>query len=165
MYYLAASIHLVYLLSMLFIVPESLSKEEMANNRAAYAEKTKRELEKERRGGSGFWYWCWTAIRKAFFFLKPLTVFLPRKRAGTLRGSNWNLTFLMISYSFVALVMVSMIAPIHRSSLDSDPCAGKLPVQTSIWHVEFWMELTTAWVLAQCYRCATSHPTGRHLAA
>jgi len=131
-YYLAASIHVVYLFSVLFIVPESLSKEEMANNREAHARKTKSELEKERRGGSGFWYWCWVAIKRAFFFLKPLTVFLPRKRAVTLRGGNWNLTFLMISYSLVALIMVSMIAPFHRLSLKIDPCAGKLPDQVPI---------------------------------
>jgi hypothetical protein len=108
-YYVAASIHLSYLVSMLFIVPESISKEEMANNREAHAEKTKRELEKERRGGSGFWYWCWISIKRAFFFLKPLTVFLPRKRAGGLKGSNWNLTYLMIAYGFGALIYVRTI--------------------------------------------------------
>lgn len=112
-YYLAASIHLAYLVAVLFVVPESLSKEEMANNRGAHAERIKRELEQERRGGSGIRYWCWTAIKRAFFFLKPLRVFLPRKRAGTLRGSNRNLTFLMISYSLIALIMVHMIALIH----------------------------------------------------
>lgn len=113
-YYLAASIHFFYLVSMIFIVPESLSKEEMANNQEAHAEMVKRELEKERRRGSGFWYSCWAAIRTAFFFLKPLTVFLPKeKRAGRRKSKNWNLTFLMFSYSFVAMILVSASAPIH----------------------------------------------------
>jgi len=116
-FYLAASIHLLYLVSMLFIVPESLSKEEMANNRDDYAEKIKRGLEKERRRGRGFWYSCWTATKRAFFFLKPLTVFLPKERAGREKGRNWNLTYLMISYSLVAMVMVSTNAPIRRASL------------------------------------------------
>jgi MFS family permease len=106
-YYLAASIHLLYLVSVLFIVPESLSKEEMASNREAHAENIKRGREKERRRGSGFWYSCWAATRRAFFFLKPLTVFLPKERAGKQKGRNWNLTFLMISYSFVAMIVVS----------------------------------------------------------
>lgn len=109
-FYLAASIHFLYLVSMLFIVPESLSKEEMANNREAYAEKIKRELEKERRRGSGLWYSWWAATRRAFFFLKPLTVFLPKERAGRQKGKNWNLTILMISYGFVAMIVVSTSA-------------------------------------------------------
>ena len=116
-YYLAASIHFFYLLSMLFIVPESLSKEEMANNREAHAEMVKRELEKERRRGGGFWYSCWAATRSAFFFLKPMTVFLPKERASRQKGKNWNLTFLMFSYSFVAMIVVGASAPIHRMSL------------------------------------------------
>jgi MFS family permease len=110
-YYLAASLHFFYLVSVLLIVPESLSKDEMVNNRAAHAEKSKRELEEEQRGGNGFWYWCRMGIKRAFFFLKPLTVFLPRKRAGTLNGRNWNLTYLMIAYSFVALSVVRAIIP------------------------------------------------------
>ena len=114
-YYLAASIHSFYLVSMLFIVPESLSKEEMANNREAHAEKVKLELEKERRRGSGFWYSCWAATRKAFFFLRPLTVFLPKERVGRRKSKNWNLPFLMFSYSFTAMILVSASAPIHRT--------------------------------------------------
>lgn len=108
-YYLAASIHFLYLVSMLFIVPESLSKEEMANNREAHAEEVKRGMEKYRMRGSGFWYSCWVTTKRAFFFLKPLTVFLPKQRAGKQKGQkgkNWNLTFLMISYSFVAMILV-----------------------------------------------------------
>lgn len=119
-YYLAASIHFLYLVAMLFIVPESLSKEEMTNNREAHAESTKRELERERRGGSGIWYWCWTVIKRAFFFLKPLTVFLPKKRTGTLKGRNWNLTYLMISYSFVAMILVSIFVPIRQEPLNTN---------------------------------------------
>ncbi|SRR5258706_11173643 len=123
-FYLAASIHFLYLVSMLFIVPESLSKEEMANNRAAHAEEVKRGLEKERRRVSGFWYSCWVTTKKAFFFLKPLTVFLPKKRAGRQKGKNWNLTFLMISYSFVAVILVRASALIRRTPLKPNCAQG-----------------------------------------
>ena len=164
-FYLAAAIHLFYLVSMLFIVPESLSKEEMSNNREAHAERVKLELVKEERGGSGTWYWCWIAIKRAFFFLKPLIVLLPRKRAGTLKGRHWNLTCLMISYGAVALIMVSTIAPICPMLLDINLCTGKLPVQVPICIVCLWMDLATAWLLAQHYRRATSYPPGHHLTA
>lgn len=123
-YYLAASIHFLYLVSMLFIVPESLSKEEMANNREAHAEEVKREMEKYRMRGSGFWYSFWVTTRRAFFFLKPLTVFLPKQRTGRQKGKNWNLTFLMISYSFVAMILVRASAPIRRTSLKPNCVQG-----------------------------------------
>jgi hypothetical protein len=108
-FYIAAALHATYMLLMLFVVPESLTKEmayansEQAKQRAERARET-REAENgkpvtlsQRVGRS---------LRIIFFFMKPLTIVLPHRVEGT-RRSDWNLTMLAISYGMITLLTVS----------------------------------------------------------
>ncbi|KAG8830036.1 hypothetical protein FRC20_008509, partial [Serendipita sp. 405] len=106
-FYISFVVHLVYLFITLFIIPESLKKEAMESNRkqsnpdtsdAPSTQHTWKHMtttQRTRRVLSG-----------VFFFLAPLSVFLPRK-TGNSQQKNWNLTFLAIAYGIITLLIGS----------------------------------------------------------
>lgn len=105
---MAALFHGLYVILLLFVVPESLTKE-MAKANAEIA-KRRFEQEEARRAANPK---PATAIRKAkhilrkaFFFLSPLSIFIPPKtRRG--QGRSWNLTILAITYGLYSMLFVS----------------------------------------------------------
>ena len=109
-FYVAATLHVFYLLMALFVVPESLTKEAaLANAEVARlkAEQDAIALAKEEENMAPTRKRIHRALRTAFFFLSPLDIFIPYKVESS-RGRNWNLTAIAISYGLVTLLMVRL---------------------------------------------------------
>jgi MFS family permease len=114
-FYVAAGLHATYMLLMLFVVPESLTKEmayansEQAKQRAERAREA-REVREMREAENGkpitLSRRLGRSLRVIFFFMKPLTIVLPHRIEGT-RRRDWNLTMLAISYGMITLLTVS----------------------------------------------------------
>ncbi|KAG8810905.1 hypothetical protein FRC18_003760 [Serendipita sp. 400] len=106
-FYISFVVHLVYLFITLFIIPESLKKEVMESNRKQSNPDTS-----DAPSTQLIWKYMTTTQRTSqilggvFFFLTPLSVFLPRK-TGNSQQKNWNLTFLAIAYGVITLLIGS----------------------------------------------------------
>ncbi|KAG8819268.1 hypothetical protein FRC19_009987, partial [Serendipita sp. 401] len=106
-FYISFVVHLVYLFITLFIIPESLKKEVMESNR-----KQSNPVTSDAPSTQLIWKYMTTTQRTSqilggvFFFLTPLSVFLPRK-TGNSQQKNWNLTFLAIAYGVITLLIAS----------------------------------------------------------
>ncbi|CAG7846393.1 SubName: Full=Uncharacterized protein {ECO:0000313/EMBL:CCA73304.1} [Serendipita indica DSM 11827] len=108
-FYLAALVHFTYLLLTIFILPESLTKERAAAN----TEQARKQAEdKKLRRQQEVWQDMSVVQRilrvlgHVFFFLEPLSIFVPRKR-GPGGRRNWNLLIIAITYGCVALIVGS----------------------------------------------------------
>lgn len=105
-FYAAAIMHLLYGILVWFILPEALTKEQMAASRTKHTEDI-RKLKESREGiAVGFII----RIQRLFGFLSPLGILVPKviKGRNPLKGRkrDWNLSLVAAAYGFTILVMV-----------------------------------------------------------
>lgn len=100
-FYIAAVLHFVYALLLCFVVPESLTPEQMAVFRREHTLSIEQAKEGRENGGAGEW------LKRAFGFLTPLALLLPRKSsiAGA-RRRDWSLLLLAMGYGFTIALKV-----------------------------------------------------------
>ncbi|KAK7054689.1 hypothetical protein VNI00_003152 [Paramarasmius palmivorus] len=100
-FYVAAFSHLFYALMTWLVLPESLTKRKMELSTIKYRQQLDGTSEHTATG-------IITIFRRLFFFLSPLTVFLPL-RVGEVKvfGRNWNLTLIALGYAFTISIMGS----------------------------------------------------------
>lgn len=107
-FYMGGFLHLLYSCLVWFIMPESLTKNDMALAKAKYADSLHgASLDRGHGLVAGF-------IKNAkglFSFLRPLTIFGPIEEVNgnPLKGrrKDWNLTLLAVAYGFMVALMVS----------------------------------------------------------
>jgi MFS family permease len=97
-FYVAAGMHLFYLLWVGFVIPESLSPSQMNASVVRWREKMA-----QARNGAG-------NLKMVFGFLTPLTIFLPQRDSkNPLNGRrDWSLTLLVIAYGCTVSLMVCL---------------------------------------------------------
>ncbi|KIL69994.1 hypothetical protein M378DRAFT_7764 [Amanita muscaria Koide BX008] len=86
-FFLSACLHLTYALAVLFIVPESLTKQKMQASRKKHQEQGREAPAKS----------VATYLKGLFRFLAPLTVLAPSKSTRT-GGKDWSLTLIALGY-------------------------------------------------------------------
>jgi MFS family permease len=108
-FYVAAALHATYALLMLFVIPESLTKE-MANANSEQAKQRAEHAREVREAENGKPVTLSQRVGRIlgfiFFFMKPLAIILPHRIKGT-RRRDWNLTMLAMSFGMMTLLMVS----------------------------------------------------------
>jgi MFS family permease len=119
-FYIAAALHVIYLLMALFVVPESLTKEAALANAEVATMKAEQDavlLAKQEENMAPTRKRIHRALRTAFFFLSPLNIFIPHKVEGS-RRRDWNLTAVAIGYGLITLLLVSLA--LFRAELPSN---------------------------------------------
>lgn len=105
-FYFATLMHAIYFMLVWFIIPESLSRNQMAASRARHQEKLA-TLREEREGAI---VGILVRIKRLFRFLSPLAILLPTPVEGgnplKRRKRDWNLTLIVIAYGFTIMIMV-----------------------------------------------------------
>lgn len=105
-FYIGATIHLIFLFLNWFVVPESLFPAQMALSRQKYME----EIKTQRREVGLF-----ARVKRLFGFLAPLAIFAPIKVDSTGTASSrwlrkgkrdWTLTFTAIAYGATVMLLV-----------------------------------------------------------
>ncbi|KAM6500295.1 Major facilitator superfamily domain containing protein [Amanita muscaria] len=86
-FFLSACLHLAYALAVLFMVPESLTKQKMQASRKKHQEQFREAPAKS----------VATYMKGLFRFLAPLTVLAPSKSTRT-GGKDWSLTLIALGY-------------------------------------------------------------------
>jgi len=108
-FYMAVFNSLLYTLLLCFILPESITKEQMAFSRAKYhADLSDSNAERRLNTAVGLL----RRVKRTFAFLSPLTLFMPsigKSYTNALRKPrrDWTLTLLAITYGITISVMVS----------------------------------------------------------
>lgn len=103
-FYVATSVHVLYAIFIIFVIPESLSK-----RRQLEARHTRKEAA---RGVTG--------IRKTLFsFLSPLALFVPATiQISSMKfRKDWSLVYIAIAYGFIVSVIVSVCLVYPESCL------------------------------------------------
>ena len=98
-WYLALTIHVCYACMIWFVIPESLTKEKMAESKRLYVEELSLGS-----GRSVSW------VKRIFGFLAPLNVFLVQpKGVNPLKKMKgmWNLPLIAVSYGLTTMLYVS----------------------------------------------------------
>jgi hypothetical protein len=109
-FYLATIMHLIYVIFVGFIIPESLSPLQMVASRDRHQQELK-DLKEAREGVA---VGLLVRIKKLFGFLSPLTMFIPTRVEGprwkALHGHkrDWNLTLLAAGFGLMSMIMVSL---------------------------------------------------------
>lgn len=106
-FYAATLMHLLYAILVWFIVPESLTKDQMLAARTRHSQ----EIRKLKEAREGIAVGVMVRIRRLFSFLSPLTLFVPRAIEGQ-NSSNWfkrdwSLTCTGLAYGFTIALIVS----------------------------------------------------------
>lgn len=100
--------HLIYTILVCFVIPESLSKNQMAASRIRHQE----ELVTLREEREGVVVGVLVRIRRIFGFLSPLAILVPTPVEGVnplkCRKRDWNLTLVTAAYGFTVMVMVNL---------------------------------------------------------
>ena len=133
-FYLGAAVHFTYLLLAIFVVPESLTKERAAANMEQarkQAEKNRLVREQENRQGVSAYQRALWALGGVFFFLEPLSIFVPRKR-GPGGRKDWNLLIIATTYGCIALIVVRVLALKLQYDAQRIVSSGLVSVQISI---------------------------------
>lgn len=109
-FYLATATHILYTFLVFFILPESLTRKQMALTKDKY----------EAEGGAAAAdrgpVSALVKLRRLFAFLSPLTIFMPYEIKGEGVDVNplkkpkkdWNLTFMALAYASIVSIMVSI---------------------------------------------------------
>lgn len=99
--------HVIYATLVWFIIPESLSQNQMAASRDRHQE----ELTKLREEREGVVVGVLVRIKRIFGFLSPLAILVPRPVEGgnplKCRKRDWNLTLVAAAYGFTIMTMVN----------------------------------------------------------
>lgn len=116
-FYLSAVLHILYAISVFFLVPESLSPDQMKESQAKYAE-WEGGLETINGNEQSVYIYVLLKLRAFFAFLTPLAVFLPIRNPDTLHPGkkarrDWSLTTMGIGYAF--MISVTVCFPKMRS--------------------------------------------------
>jgi len=104
-FYMAVIVEFLYTLLLSLILPESITKEQMALSKAKYyADLSNSTAERQAMG-------VLRRVQRTFSFFSPLTIFMPLvgKSQNALRKPrrDWTLTMLVIAYGITISVMVS----------------------------------------------------------
>jgi MFS family permease len=103
-FYMTTVVHFLFLLYVFFLMPESVTKEEMFAARGRYNALRPSSTENRLFG----------SLKRALSFLAPLSVFLPPITSPGLSYKkckrDWNLTFIAGVYAFTILLMVQCLA-------------------------------------------------------
>jgi hypothetical protein len=102
----AASVHLVYVLYLFFIVPESLPDRVRLMNKKRIQDRKVKDLQiaNDTVGWRGVGV---LRVKRTFAFLRPLAELVPHKvENGNTRRWDWNLLFIAASYGFSQIVIV-----------------------------------------------------------
>ncbi|KAF8163650.1 major facilitator superfamily domain-containing protein [Crassisporium funariophilum] len=109
-FFVAASMHVLYAFLVWFIIPESLPKKHMALSKTKYADALRdTALDREQNPAVSFL----VKSKRIFAFLSPLTIFTPEEEKLTTRNplkapkKDWNLTLLALGYAFTISMMGS----------------------------------------------------------
>jgi MFS family permease len=109
-FYLATATHILYTFLVFFIIPESLTRKQMALTKEKY----------EAEGGAAAAdrgpVSSLVKLRRLFAFLSPLTIFMPYEIKGEGMDVNplkkpkkdWNLTFMALAYASIISIAVSL---------------------------------------------------------
>lgn len=116
-FYLYAAGFVIFIATIILIVPESLSVEARRDiaDRLARENEEAQAMYQEERSNSPFGFF-WQIVSRAMVFFAPLAIFLPRQRVSTkpsekASGMDWNLTYVAIAFGVYTLVQaVSTIA-------------------------------------------------------
>jgi len=107
-FYIATACHILYSILVWFILPESVSKEQMAAAKVKYrTELEDNAIERERNPAMGIL----VKLRRLFAFLSPLTIFMPmdvKVNGNPLKKprKDWSLTLMALGYGFTISLMV-----------------------------------------------------------
>jgi MFS family permease len=108
-FYGAAILHAIYLVMACIVIPESVTRSQMAASQARHIEEI-RALKEVREGTV---VGLWDRIKRFFRLLSPLGIFLPAHNRGRnpLKGNrrDWNLSLIAVSYSLTVMLMVRPI--------------------------------------------------------
>jgi MFS family permease len=100
-FYFATFIHLVYAILIWAVVPESLTPSQRAASQREYAN----SVPSVRGSIMG-------SVKRAFEFLRPLSVFLPhghtKDNPSMNKTADWSLTLLALAYGFTVMILVSI---------------------------------------------------------
>lgn len=141
-FYVGVCVHALWIVLLLTLLPESLSTQaraHLAKKAAATAEAAKRKEALEReweaedpidepnesgfsQGGSAthsrrrkrFVGNTRRLARRAFHFLEPLTIFIPKERDDGKSGLDWNLTWVAFAIFCAAMNYVSLTSAIYE---------------------------------------------------
>jgi hypothetical protein len=107
-FYVAATVHLLYAILTWVFLPESVSSMQMAKALVRHREE-RGTITRERGESNSMRVLMWA--RPAFQFLSPLSIFLPRveRQASPLKGPSrdWGLTMLVLAYGLTITTMAS----------------------------------------------------------
>ena len=114
-FYLSAALHVLYAISVFFLVPESLSANQMKESRARYAESGRGATNPNDQGA---YVYVLLKLRSFFAFLTPLAVFLPVSDPHTLRPGkksrrDWSMTIMVIGYASMVSITVCFSSNTH----------------------------------------------------
>ena len=107
-FFVAATIHVVYTFFVWFILPESLSKKRMENTKSKYAaDLVETANEREQNPAVSLL----VKLRRTFTFLSPLTIFMPEEQKSSSNPlkkpkMDWNLTLMALGYAFTVSLVV-----------------------------------------------------------
>jgi MFS family permease len=171
-FYTSVVVCFVIVCAIIFLLPESHSKERQLGAREKHA--TKRELRKAsrdedvRESGDSFWRWSVTRVRHGaaslVAFARPMAMLLPQRRpvedidesAGsgstttTRKGKlDWNLTFVALAAALYSLMIVSArLGPQCVASLASwtdFACIGIVQYENPVHPVQIRLGSRTSW--------------------
>ncbi|KAK2466711.1 hypothetical protein APHAL10511_000969 [Amanita phalloides] len=96
-FFLAASMHVLYAFFIWFIVPESLSRKQMQTSREKYEERIRESHHNHpiKRVAVN--------IKRMLRFLSPLAIFIPSVHPNSRGNEDWKLTFMALSYGLLYL--------------------------------------------------------------
>jgi hypothetical protein len=116
--------HLIFLIFVGFIIPESLSPLQMVASRDRHQQELK-DLKEAREGVA---VGLLVRIKKLFGFLSPLTMFIPTRVEGprwkALHGHkrDWNLTLVAAGFGLMSVIMVSLFRAAWVVDENSSEC-------------------------------------------
>ena len=108
-FFLAASIHAAYALFVLFVVPESLTTEQMQLSMETHNERLRGSHHDHPAGH------VTQCINRIFQFLSPLTILMPSGKSGS--REDWSLTLIGLVYGLLYIILVRCTLSVFRKPI------------------------------------------------
>jgi MFS family permease len=137
-FFLSASIHATFALLVLFVVPESLTTEEMQLSMKKHKERF--------RGGDQRTGPITACTKRIFQFLSPLTILMPSGKSRNRK--DWSLALIGLVYGLMYILLVRCTS--FRSGNQYIPL-GEHPFFNTIHGLFFWLEFGER--EHRCYQC------------